>query len=138
MEDRRARLAEHIRRRRLSLGLSEREAAKIAGIARNTWSGAEKATSRTAAHTWPGIERALAWAPGSIERILAGDEPAVRQSAATASPPTLSDLADIDPDEIADAIFRADISPARKRQMVQWLDDLVARAGRLPPSSFVA
>lgn len=73
--DPRRRLAEAIRKRRLRLGLSVREAAKRAGVAQNTWAGAEKGTQRTAEYNYAGLERTLMWAQGSVDELLAGGEP---------------------------------------------------------------
>ncbi|MFF5228416.1 helix-turn-helix domain-containing protein [Dactylosporangium sp. NPDC000521] len=75
-EEPRTRLARMIRERRVELRLSERQAALRAGIARNTWASAEEGARQPAERSIASIEAALAWLPGSIERILAGGEPA--------------------------------------------------------------
>ncbi|MFC3504854.1 helix-turn-helix domain-containing protein [Micromonospora krabiensis] len=69
-------LATLVRARRIELGLSARAAAQTAGIDRNTWAYLENGTRRTAEFNYAGIERALQWAPGSIQRVLEGGEPA--------------------------------------------------------------
>lgn len=71
----RSRLAELMQARRRELRLSARAAAQLAGIDRNTWSSAEAASRRTAEYHYAGIERALQWAPGSVDAILAGGDP---------------------------------------------------------------
>lgn len=71
----RARLASMIEARRMELGISGSKAAQAAGIDRATWSSAEKGERATQPHNWAGIERALAWKPGSIKAILDGGEP---------------------------------------------------------------
>ncbi|ROO51428.1 hypothetical protein EDC02_6305 [Micromonospora sp. Llam0] len=60
----------------MELGLSVSKAAERAGgIARNTWTGIETGKTRTQARHHAGIERALRWRQGSIEKVLAGDAP---------------------------------------------------------------
>lgn len=74
----RARLAELIKSRRRELRLSEREAAERGGLARNTWASAEAGNRQPAERTAAGIEVALEWAPGSVDRVLAGGDPVVQ------------------------------------------------------------
>jgi len=72
----RARLGEAIRARRLALdGMSVSAAAKLAKVDRATWTQAESGTKATETFTAARIEAALRWAPGSLDAILAGDEP---------------------------------------------------------------
>lgn len=73
------RLAEAVKNRRLKLGLSARSAAMAAGINRATWGSMEDNTRRISEHLWSGVERALSWAPGSVQTVLAGGEPLVIQ-----------------------------------------------------------
>lgn len=118
MEDRRAALGAAIRQRRLALRRTEREAAKLAQIARNTWSGAEKATVRTSEHVWPGIEHALDWEPGSVAAILSGGDPTPRartrpQAAALSSGDELA--------EEVDRIRNLKISATARRRMIEAL-----------------
>lgn len=56
-------------------GLSIREAARLAGIDRGTWSGVEEATRKQQSPKAAQMERVLGWAHGSFARILAGSEP---------------------------------------------------------------
>lgn len=74
-----ARLAEAVKDRRLKLGLSTRAAAAAAGINRATWTSTEDEERRLSEHLWSGVERALGWAPGSIETTLGGGEPVIIQ-----------------------------------------------------------
>lgn len=67
----RHRLARLVRQQRLALGLSVRAAAKKAGVDRATWAGLEDGSRSTQDRHYAGIERALEWATGSIEAILA-------------------------------------------------------------------
>jgi hypothetical protein len=76
----RERLGQAIAARRKALGLSLSAAAKIAGIDRGTWTATERATRQTEEYTYAGIERALQWVTGSVERILAGGEPGIHHS----------------------------------------------------------
>jgi hypothetical protein len=74
----RERLARYIRERRQELRLSETEATKRAGFgSRNTWAGAEGGSRDLRSQNYAGIERALEWSAGSVERILAGGEPGI-------------------------------------------------------------
>jgi transcriptional regulator with XRE-family HTH domain len=83
MNDPKDRLAAAVRRRRLELGLSERQAAERAEVARNTWSSMEAGKRQTAEHRYAGIERALDWEPGSIDAILSGRQPTARSTGDT-------------------------------------------------------
>ncbi len=74
MDAPRERLGQLIKARRLALGLTMPAAAEAVPIARNTWSGLERGTRRTASHLYAAIERVLRWQDGSIELVLAGGE----------------------------------------------------------------
>lgn len=67
------RLAQAVRDRRTWLGLSVREAAKQAEISRGTWQALEDGSRVTRDHNYGGIQRALDWPPGEIDRILKDD-----------------------------------------------------------------
>jgi transcriptional regulator with XRE-family HTH domain len=88
MDEPRKRLGVAVRRRRLELGLSERQVVERAGMARNTWAGLESGERRTAEHRFAAIERALDWEPGSVDAILAGGTATPRPTGtpATATP----------------------------------------------------
>jgi transcriptional regulator with XRE-family HTH domain len=73
----RARLGEHVRRRRVALGLSVARAARQAGINRATWAAVEDNSRETEPYNYGLIERALDWTEGSIEAILDGGEPSL-------------------------------------------------------------
>ncbi len=73
--DQRTRLAKAVENRRLELGLSARAAATAAGVARGTWESAENGSRRTLKSNYASIEKALRWAPGSIQAILDGGNP---------------------------------------------------------------
>ena len=65
-----------MRNRREVLGLTFTEAARVGGLARETWSRFEnnkQVPSRTSATK---IARALRWPPDALERIEAGEDPA--------------------------------------------------------------
>lgn len=74
-EEARKRLGAFVRQRRVQLDLSVRAIAKMAGVDRGTWQGLEDGTRTTRDHKLSGVERALLWAEGSVETILAGGRP---------------------------------------------------------------
>src|SRR5262245_44782522 len=80
-EERRSDLARAVRDRRLELGLSLRAAGPAAGMKRVAWAELENGDHRLGQRFWAGLERALAWAPGSVAAILAGGEPTVATNA---------------------------------------------------------
>lgn len=61
--------------RRVDLGLSLREVADAAGVSVETLRAVRRGSNEPSALTRRGIEKALAWTPGSVERTLAGGEP---------------------------------------------------------------
>lgn len=85
-----ARVAHAVVRRRVHLGLTQEEASGRAGLSATTWRLLEnEVQTRYRRLTLAGVERALGWAPGSIDAILAGDEPSVTDDGrgpATATP----------------------------------------------------
>lgn len=86
-DDLRTRLARMVEDRRKSLSLSISRAAREAGIDRGTWTGLERGSRQTEEYNYAGIERALKWASGSIDDIVAGGEPTVQQAAAAEPAP---------------------------------------------------
>lgn len=105
--DQRARLATAIESRRLELGLSARAAATAASIARGTWDSAENGSRRTLKSNYAAIERALKWAPGSIQNILNGGNP----TPADPGPITLAATATLSSATSDEAIIRVMNSP---------------------------
>lgn len=81
MDDRaqRERLGRLMQERRKVLRLSVREAARRAGFDRATWDAAEEARRRLSEYNYAGVEDALEWARGSVDDILAGREPTLRE-----------------------------------------------------------
>lgn len=69
------RLAELMDARRLELGMTWEEVASAAGIKPPTLRAIRNGTNRPSQLTKRGIERALRWAPGSVDAILAGGDP---------------------------------------------------------------
>jgi transcriptional regulator with XRE-family HTH domain len=67
----RKRLGQDVRDARVGLGLSVREAAKRAGVSRNTWQGLEDGTRATQDSKYESIQGALQWPAGEIVRRLA-------------------------------------------------------------------
>lgn len=106
MRDQVGSLARHVRSRRQALRLSIRAAASAAGIDRDTWKAAELGTRRTSDATYTGIETALRWQPGSIEKILIGQDPEPADCAG-----------ETQPDEEQRIIDRAPVSDVVKERM---------------------
>ncbi|MGV2384200.1 MAG UNVERIFIED_CONTAM: helix-turn-helix transcriptional regulator [Thermobifida fusca] len=69
------RLAQAVEARRGELGLSLREVAERAGITGETLRAVRRGSNEPSQLTKRGIERALRWAPGSVDAILAGGDP---------------------------------------------------------------
>lgn len=69
------RLASEVLTRRAALGLTQREAAELAGVNEFTWANIEKGR-RPRATTLSGIDKALRWKPGSAHSVLSGGDPA--------------------------------------------------------------
>lgn len=61
--------------RRLDLDLDWKDVADAAGIAIQTLDAVRKGKNRPTERTQRRIERALQWAPGSIDAVLAGGDP---------------------------------------------------------------
>lgn len=81
-----------MKRRRTTLGISQRAAADRAGVSPTTWASLELHRNPVNDITAVGICRALRWTTNSIERILAGLDPLEDNDA---SPPaTLESLAE--------------------------------------------
>lgn len=74
--DTRVRLGQLVSEQRKRHSLSVSAAARAAGIDRGTWTGLEKGIRDTEDYMHVRIERVLGWAPGSIDTILAGGQPA--------------------------------------------------------------
>lgn len=90
-------LRQHVATRRKQLQLSIVAAAAAAGINRATWSALEQGTRDTESYTYGGVERALNWAPGSIDRILDGGEPVLLDASRQDVGARLTEIRD-DPD----------------------------------------
>jgi transcriptional regulator with XRE-family HTH domain len=69
------RLDAAIKERRLELGLSWKEVAQAADISEATLRAIRNGANEPSALTARGIERALGWSAGSVERVLKGGEP---------------------------------------------------------------
>ena len=112
--DERQRLAALIKQRRRKQGLSLSAAAEAAGIDRATWTSAETGRRKTYEHLYAAIERALLWAPGSIETVLAGGDPL------PVADPTAAELARID--HAVDMIYQSPIEAGEKLEAIMALD----------------
>lgn len=125
-EPNRERLGQAIEARRKTMGLSLSAAARLAGIDRATWTGSERGTRQTEAYNFAGIERALRWAPGSVERTLAGGAPTELPAAPVVDivrPPMKIDL-----DYELDRVRALDIPPRTKLRLIQALIELAGQA----------
>lgn len=116
-------LAKLIQRRRLDLGLSVRQAAETAGIARNTWASAEDGSRQTSDTNFAAIERALRWTPGSISQVKAGGAPNELPDAPSSTRTTSNDA-----DEALIRIMRSDIPDGDKARIVRLLIQKQERA----------
>jgi len=81
----RERLGTAVAARRRHLGMSVPEAARRSGLDRETWRHLEAGTRTLRSYNHSRVERALNWAPGSVEAILGGGDPTVTD-ATTADP----------------------------------------------------
>jgi transcriptional regulator with XRE-family HTH domain len=100
-----ARLGKAVRDRRLELGLTQAEAAKIALVSDTTWLSVE--TGKPASErTYRGIARALQWTAGSIAVVLANGDPI--ELTAERSRGDVSPLDRITPAHMADVFALAD------------------------------
>jgi transcriptional regulator with XRE-family HTH domain len=118
--DHRQRLASLAKERRQEQGLSVRQAADAADIARGTWTALEDGTRKTSDHNYRGIERALHWAPGSIAAILDGGDPMPQPD--TDAAPITADLTP--PPRVDDAftrVMRSNLPTEKKRHLVALL-----------------
>lgn len=89
-----ARLGRLVTARRKKLRLSVETAAKRGGINRLTWRSIEAGEERDRRDTtFPGVEHALEWETGSVDRILRGDEPVEIEPPAAQVPDTVEDAA---------------------------------------------
>ncbi len=86
------RLGNHVRERRLVLGLSTQKAADQASVSRQTWINIENGARRTNAANHAALERTLRWRPGSVAAVLNGDDPT---PLAYTSPETGRTIADL-------------------------------------------
>jgi transcriptional regulator with XRE-family HTH domain len=118
VDDVKERLGQAMRSRRLYLGLSVHQAARIAGVARNTWSGAETASRQLTERNHAGVERALYWSPGSVAAILAGRDPIELPDAITASAARRVRATESD---VVDAIWNSGLPDEYKLELVDEL-----------------
>lgn len=87
-------LPTHMIARRRELELNVTDAAKLAGVSRNSWDKWEKGRGSPIDSNYAAIERTLQWQRGSIEEILAGRDPV---ALSRDSPPPIPDGVMIDP-----------------------------------------
>ncbi|MER7167278.1 helix-turn-helix transcriptional regulator [Micromonospora sp. NPDC000207] len=106
-ERKRPTLGELVRARRESLGLSQNDAADMAGVSRGTWANVEADARKTQPHNYAGIEQVLQWEPGSIRLVNDGGEPVV------AAP-------DVTLDRLEEKVRAISANPARSEPLRRW------------------
>lgn len=130
------RLADHIRRRRVELGMNKIDVAKAADITINTYMKLEDAKP-VRDLTYGKVETVLQWAAGSCQEVLRGGDPTVAErmtDSVVTSPVTSDDLeGDVGQAVTNAAIAVADgMSAADIRKLKQHVIDDLRRRGRLP------
>lgn len=130
------RLADHIRRRRVELGMNKIDVAKAADITINTYMKLEDAKP-VRDLTYGKVETVLQWASGSCQEVLRGGDPTVAErmtDSVVTSPVTNDDLeGDVGQAVTNAAIAVADgMSAADIRKLKQHVIDDLRRRGRLP------
>lgn len=88
IETPRQRLARLMDDRRSDLGLTWNEVADKAGVTREGLRRMRTGTGHIRSLTKRGIERALQWASGSVDQILAGGDPGIIREASASATPT--------------------------------------------------
>ncbi|QBI56883.1 hypothetical protein [Streptomonospora litoralis] len=87
----RARLRAYLEARRGRLRLTIDQVAATAGIRSNTYARVRDGDADIQPATVSGLEDALCWAPGSIQRILDGGDPVETSAAANAAEPSYAE-----------------------------------------------
>lgn len=130
------RLADHVRHRRVDLGMNKIDVAKAADITINTYMKLEDAKP-VRPLTYGKVEAVLQWATGSCQEVLRGGDPTVAEKlteGVVTSPVTDGDLEG----DVAQAVTNAAIavadgmSAADIRELKQRVIDELRRRGRLP------
>lgn len=116
MDDRQARerLGRLMQERRKVLRLSVRRAAQLAGLDRDTWAAAEEVRRRLSEFNYAGVEAALEWTPGSVDDILAGREPRVREA-------DTGDTIELHDEELELVRTDASLSPDMKKRIIDLI-----------------
>lgn len=130
---RRARLAQLIKERRQELRLSVHQAARRAGVARNTWDAAERGLHPLAELSTLRVEAALQWTPGSIREVLHGGGPEIASVGPVESGPPVPgfDLrAEID--RVSRLPETADTKLFVIRRILDLYDEAANHAGEAP------
>jgi transcriptional regulator with XRE-family HTH domain len=138
------RLDAAIKDRRLELGLSWKEVARAADISEATLRAIRNGANEPSDLTARGIERALGWAPGSVERILSGGRPGVAHTASARPSPSASATDEFlarpvptDEELRASALKPETVEAliAMRERFARWAaegdEDQIRRAGRL-------
>lgn len=128
MSDPYKRLDEAMRRRRLEIGMKTwRDLALAAGVSYETLRALRNGEGKPADSTVHGIERALQWQPGSVQRVLEDKDPLLSGSLPPASA-EMRGTVGTQPDEIdpVAAHFEALLEQVNRRT-VERLDELTRK-----------
>jgi transcriptional regulator with XRE-family HTH domain len=132
----RRRLGDHVRDRRVELGLHINDAADAAGLNPKTWTALERGSRATRDSNYRDIERVLRWRHGSVVRALEGQAPIPVESAPPQLQPPATPTPEL-PDDLPEWDLRAQVAwvkrqpwPATdKLAMIQYLFELDQQAG---------
>lgn len=113
------RLAERVKAHRLELYRSRLEAARAAGISKDTWQRVEDGVPDIRETSYAKIDRALGWATGSCIAIAEGGEPVLvdRPRNGTAAPASVVPVS-------AEAVRRAAFEAARTKLPTASIGDV--------------
>jgi transcriptional regulator with XRE-family HTH domain len=130
--------------RRLELGLSWKQVAGAADISEATLRAIRNGANEPSALTARGIERALGWAAGGVERVLNGGRPGIAHTASARLSPTdaareafLARPVPTDEELRASALKPETVEAllAMRERFARWAaegdEDQIRRAGRL-------
>ncbi|MCZ1014044.1 helix-turn-helix domain-containing protein [Streptomyces noursei] len=130
------RLADHVKRRRVELGMNKIDVAKVADITINTYMKIEDARP-VRELTYGKVEKVLKWAPGSAHEVLRGRQPTIIEELSSDVVVSPVNTADLEAD-VAQAVSNAAIavtdglSAADIRKLKVGVIEELRRMGRLP------
>lgn len=114
------RLAQFVKTRRLTLGLTQGDLADKAGVSLGVITDLESGRSRGRyPHKLPLVEVALEWEPDSAARILDGERPEEQ-----GAPLTVRPISPAARQEVLNRLEASRLRPALKDEMREWLTGL--------------